>query len=269
MDAIWWIVLFAGGSSIGSFLCCQARRLHLKTAGKGKKDLGARSVCMKCKYQLKWYDNIPVISWLCLRGKCRKCGHKIGVAELISEVGMGCAFVMLGSTVNIALASPLEWAVFGATIVLAMVLGWLAIYDGMYGELPVAGLTIAIICAIIVLFLKEWSLLAVAPFSMVENVWKPVGVVIILGGLYLILYLVSKGKWVGDGDWWLGVVIGLTLMSPWLALVALCIMNILACVVMMPLLGRARTRKIHFGPFMVAAWVIVITLADVLSGLVR
>lgn len=253
---------------MGSFLCCQARRLHLRTSQKTSKSLGNRSVCMKCKYQLKWYDNIPIVSWLWLGGKCRKCGSKIGMAELVSEIGMGCAFGLLGTTIDVGLASPLEWAIFGVTLLLAMILGELAIYDGLYGELPGVCLTFAVICAIMVLILKEWSLLLVAPFSMAENIWKPVGAVAILGGLYLVLYLVSKGKWVGDGDWILGTVMGLTLMSPWPALVMLCMTNVLACVITLPSLKKNRDKRIHLGPFMVAAWIITVALAGVLNSIV-
>lgn len=267
MQVVLYILLFVVGSCVGSFLCCQARRLHLQVAEKGGKDLGPRSVCMKCKYKLKWYDNVPIISWLCLRGKCRKCGCKIGVAEIIAELGMGCGFAALGVTVDINIATPIEWAIFGVTLALMIVLGWLAIYDGLYGELPVVCLTISIICAIIVLILKEWSLLCVAPFSVGENILGPLGAVLILGGLYWVLCVVSKGKWVGDGDWLLGTAIGLTLMSPWLALIVLCIANMSACIVMLPMLKRSKTRKIHFGPFMVTAWVIVTALADVLMNI--
>ena len=56
------------------------------------------------------------------------------MAELVSEIGMGCAFGLLGTTIDVGLASPLEWAIFVVTLLLAMILGELAIYDGLYGE---------------------------------------------------------------------------------------------------------------------------------------
>lgn len=242
--------------------------MHLKATTSRSKELGARSVCMRCKYKLKWYDNIPIVSWLCLGGKCRKCKCKIGVAEIVSELGMGCGFAMLGATVNIGTTSPIGWGIFGMTLALMIVFGGLAIYDGLYGELPVVYLIISIVCAVIILVLKECSWLSEAAFSINENILWPLGSVLIWGGLYLVLYLVSRGKWVGDGDWLLGTAIGLTLMSPWLALVSLCIANVLACIVMLPMLKKSQTRKIHFGPFMVVAWVITTALADVLMGIV-
>ncbi len=260
MQILFYILLFILGSCFGSFLCCQARRLHLKVAGKGKK-LGARSVCLQCNYQLKWYDNIPVLSWLFLRGKCRKCGKKIGLAEFLSELGLGLAFLALGTTINPTAANVLQWSIFITTLILTLSLGFLAIYDGIYGELPTSYLTISIICAIIILCLKEWLILSNSSFTP-EIIFKPLASVAILGGVYLILYLISKGKWVGDGDWILGIALGIALADPWLALIALFIANVLACLVMAPVIKRRKNKKIYFGPFMVAAFIIALTFAD-------
>ena len=166
MQILFFIILFILGACFGSFLCCQARRLHLKsTKGKSKK-LSSRSVCLNCGYQLKWYDNIPVFSWLFLRGKCRKCKQKIGFAEILSELGLGLAFLALGTTIDPVTASILEWAILLATLILTIILAFLAIYDGLYGELPTTYLTISIVCAIIVLCLKEWLALSISPLFM-------------------------------------------------------------------------------------------------------
>ena len=73
------ILLAIMGAGLGSFACCQSWRIR-------KHDKSARSHCMNCDYQLKWYDNIPVLSWLMLGGKCRKCRKKIGVAEIFAEL---------------------------------------------------------------------------------------------------------------------------------------------------------------------------------------
>lgn len=262
MQAVFLTLLFILGSCFGSFLCCQARRLRIKETAKGKnRKLNSRSICLSCKRQLKWYDNIPIFSWLFLCGKCRKCGQKIGLAEIISEFALGLAFLALGTTLDINSATVLEWGILVATLILMLPLGFLAIYDGIYGELPTVYLTISIICAIIVLCLKEWLTLSVSPFSP-GNILGPLASVAILGGLYFILYFVSKGKWVGDGDWLLGTALGLALASPWLAVVTLFIANVLACLVMIPLMHKSRTKRIYFGPFMVAAFVVTLTFAD-------
>src|SRR5690606_7989965 len=60
----------------------------------GQKLLQDRSRCLECGYELKWYDLIPIVSWLTLRGKCRSCKHPIGWFELAMEVGMVAFFVL-------------------------------------------------------------------------------------------------------------------------------------------------------------------------------
>ena len=258
MEIAFLILLFVLGACIGSFLCCQARRLHLKVTKQGSKKLGPRSVCLHCHYQLKWYDNLPIISWLFLRGKCRKCHAKIGVAELISELGLALSFLALGTTINLS-ADPLIWTIFIVTLLLTTVLAFLAIYDGLYGELPTKYLIIAIIIAIISLSLQHAQILITSGFTP-ELIYQPVLSVLILGGLYLVLYLVSKGKWVGDGDWLLATAIGIALGNPWLALITLFIANLLACLCALPNLKK--TKKIYLGPFLVVAFIITLTFAD-------
>lgn len=262
MRIVFEVALVVIGSCVGSFLCCQARRMHYKvTAKKNRKKMSKRSECMECGYRLKWYDNIPIISWIALKGKCRKCGEKIGKAEILAEVCGAAAYAAIGTTIDIATAGAMEWAVLLATFLLVAVLGFLAIYDGLYGELPSICLTISMICAIIVLILKEWRVISVGGMS-AENIIAPLMSVMILGGVYLILYMVSRGKWVGDGDWLLGTSIGIALASPWLSLVTLFLTNALACAVMLPIVRKNKQTKVHLGPFMVAAYVITAVFAN-------
>ena len=89
-----------------------------------------------------------------------------------------------------------------------------------------------------------------------------------LGGLYLILFLVSKGKWVGDGDWILGSIIAIALGKPWLALIALFLSNLIACMVMYPYVKNKSKKQIYFGPFLVIAYVIAITFSGFLESMV-
>ncbi len=260
MKTLFLILMFILGACFGSFLCCSARRLRLKVTKKTQ-SLGSRSVCLSCKTKLKWFDNIPIISWLFLKGKCRKCGQKIGLLEIISEIGLALAFLALGTTLNLDTATPLEWAIFLTTLLLALVLAFLAIYDGAYGELPTRYLILAIIIALIIAVLKGAQILLETPFSL-ELILEPLLSVAILGGLYLLLYLVSKGKWVGDGDWLLGTAIGLALSSAWLALITLFLANVLASLVMLPIIRKSKTKKIYFGPFMVIAFIITLTFSN-------
>lgn len=284
MEVTFFIILFVLGACFGSFLCCQARRLHLKTKkGSKRKNLPSRSICFHCGYQLKWYDNLPIISWLALKGRCRKCHKKIGPAEFISELGTALAWLALGTTVLpvfhpdpltatgpaadfIAATNPFQIPIFIATLLLTLPLIFLAIYDGLYGELPVFALTISIICAILVLTLKTWASISTAGFSY-NLITDPLAAIAILAGLYLLLYLISHGKWVGDGDWLLALALALALATPWLALITLFLANLLACLYALP--HRRQHRQIHLGPFLVTAFIITLTFATALSGIIE
>ena len=259
------VFLFIIGACIGSYLCCQVRRMHLKE--QKKKPLGNRSVCLHCHYKLKWYDNLPIISWLMLKGKCRHCHKKIGFAELLSELGVALAFLLLSFSLDVTIATPLEWVIFVTTLFFTTILAFLAIYDGLYGELPSLCLALAIVCAAIILILKEYTIISATGFSP-ELIWKPILSFAILGGLYLMLYLISKGRWIGDGDWLLGAAIALALFEPWLSLVALFLANFIACLIMYPQIKHKKNHHIHFGPFLVIAFVISASFSNIFLGLV-
>lgn len=306
MQILFLALMFILGSALGSFLCCQARRLRIKETGnksitdsdakksrkvksikhsKKTKNSPSRSVCLHCGYRLAWYDNIPIVSWLFLRGKCRKCHKKIGALEILSELGVGLAFLLislhfltniignslLGVFPNI---SPMGWAVFIATLIFTLSLSFLAIYDGMCGELPVFGLIISGICTTIVATLQvgnsfldaDSSINATTNFTV--PILLPIASAIIFGGIYLVLYIVSKGKWVGDGDWILASIIGLALGHPWLAIFALFISNLIACLVMYPFIKNKKNHQIYFGPFLVIGYVIVYAFSNFILDII-
>ena len=90
--ALFYGFFFILGAIFGSFACCQAWRIHERL---NQRSLGARSICLNCHHRLAWYDNLPIFSWLALRGRCRYCRHPIGFAEILSEFGLGFTFVLI------------------------------------------------------------------------------------------------------------------------------------------------------------------------------
>ena len=272
MQILFLILMAWLGAVFGSFLCCQARRMRLKETK--KKRLGNRSICLHCHKQLKWYDNIPVISWVLLRGKCRFCHKKIEAAEVLSEIGMAVAFLAIGwrfLPIDFLIPGIMDWAIFLMILILMLGLGFLAIYDGLYGELPVSILTFCGICAIIILILQIGDFSLVSGFFDFNRVFLEIILpsfsgAALYGGIYLILYVVSKGKWVGDGDWILAAIIGLVLGSAWSALISLFVANLTACIMIYPLVKKRKNHQIYFGPFMVAAFVMVYVLNPVLAS---
>ena len=85
-----YIVVFLYGIVIGSFLNVCIYRIPL-----GESLSKKRSHCMTCGYQLRWFDLIPLFSWLFLRGRCRKCGAKISPQYPIVEASNGIMYVVI------------------------------------------------------------------------------------------------------------------------------------------------------------------------------
>lgn len=75
---------FAPGLALGSFLNVVAARVPLRQS-----IVSPPSACMDCGHEIAWYDNVPVVSWLLLRGKCRNCGARISARYLGVELVSG------------------------------------------------------------------------------------------------------------------------------------------------------------------------------------
>jgi leader peptidase (prepilin peptidase) / N-methyltransferase len=88
-------VAFVPGLAIGSFLNVVAARVPRK-----RSIVTPGSACMSCGHELSWYENIPVVSWLALRGQCKGCGEKIGVVypavELLTALLIAASFFAFG-----------------------------------------------------------------------------------------------------------------------------------------------------------------------------
>ena len=88
-------VAFAPGLAIGSFLNVVAARVPLK-----RSIVAPGSACMSCGTELAWRDNVPVFSWLVLRGRCRTCGTSIGwvypAVELVTGLLIALSFLVFG-----------------------------------------------------------------------------------------------------------------------------------------------------------------------------
>jgi len=78
---------FVGGIVTGSFVGLVAHRLP-----RGASIVGPRSVCDSCGGQIAAYDNVPVVSWIVLRGRCRSCGGRIPFRYPLIELAVGIAF---------------------------------------------------------------------------------------------------------------------------------------------------------------------------------
>ena len=110
MDLSYALAIFVLGLSFGSFLNVCIYRLPL-----GLSVVKPRSACPNCKHLIAFYDNMPVISWLLLRGRCRQCKAKISPRYLFIELLTGILFLGCYAYFGFTLAT-LKYCVFGFLI---------------------------------------------------------------------------------------------------------------------------------------------------------
>ena len=89
METLYLIIFFIFGSVMGSFYHVLATRLS-----KGLSIITPASHCEKCNHKLKWYELIPIISYIIQGGKCRSCKKKMGLSYLLIEFCTGILFAV-------------------------------------------------------------------------------------------------------------------------------------------------------------------------------
>jgi len=110
------ILVFIFGAMIGSFLNVVIYRIP-----KGESIVFPSSKCQSCQNSLKWWHNIPIFSWLLLRGKCYFCKEKISAQYPIVEFLTGIIFVALYFKLGLVWYLPFIAASFAALLALVMI----------------------------------------------------------------------------------------------------------------------------------------------------
>jgi leader peptidase (prepilin peptidase)/N-methyltransferase len=219
-----------------------------------KNTLKDRSQCLHCSYELKWYDLIPVLSWLSLKGKCRNCKKPIGTFELLIELGVAAFFVLSYAFWPGGVDSGLDVAHFVLWLAAGVVMAMLFAYDAKWFLLPDRlNAALAIIGVAIV------GVSAAQTEDIGGTLLTAVGAVIVLSGLYGALYAISKGRWVGFGDVKLGFGLALILVDWQLAIVALFLANLIGCLIVIPLMAMKKLQRnshVPFGPLLIAGAVL-------------
>jgi prepilin signal peptidase PulO-like enzyme (type II secretory pathway) len=213
-----------------------------------------RSMCVHCHHELAARDLIPVVSYLWLRGRCRYCGQPIQdtpLAELLTPLLFVLSYIFWPVPLaGAGLVSFLFWLVF--------VLGFVAlfVYDLRWQLLPY-DITIPLAA----LALVQVIVMAVFYDKGLMGVVGPVLGAVTIGGMFYLLWAWSKGRWIGDGDVPLGVLLGLLAGGISNALLLIFIASFIGTLVAVPLLatGRAtRTSHLPFGPFLILGGIIVV-----------
>lgn len=249
MKILFGIIVFILGLCFGSFVNMLVYRTAIEyelksppspRLRKGEK----RSFCDYCGRQLKWYENVPVISWLIQRGKTRCCNKKLSISYPIVELMMGILFVLFYFVFGFDSVETLQ-----ATSLLRLILGFIIIvflifslvFDLKYMILPDFSTVILIVLAFILLLLNH-VMLALYILS-----------ALISAGFLLILNLITKGNGMGMGDVKLAIFIGLFLGFP-NTVVAFYIAFIVGAIfglILMIFKKETKKSQIPFGPFMI------------------
>lgn len=223
-----------------------------------------RSHCLNCGYQLKWYDLIPVISWLSLGGKCRKCHSKIGATEFLTEVSMFALFAIIFLVFN-----PLSGAgfsLFGLSRLLILFVAFIPltimfIYDAKWSLLPTKVIWIFNFLAFI------YWITAFANTTNGFNLFSVFNIAVSMALfplVYFVLAKISKEEWVGGGDWILAIgLIFLLPNQPIFAMLLLFLSNFVGLIFalfqsILQFKKIKRGIRIPFGPAMILATLILL-----------
>lgn len=219
-----------------------------------------RSRCLHCNHTLAWYDLIPLVSWASTAGKCRYCRKPIGLFEPMIEIGTAIIFFL--TTHFIAQTHQGSGVLLLVWLAISLGLVILVAYDAKWFLLPDVIMMPLLGLAIIV------SLLDILSHSdVLHAALNCFGSVMLLGGLYFILYSYSRWRfgedktWVGFGDVKLGLVLGLLLGDWQLAFIALFAANAIGVIVVLPSLMTKKlsmTARVPFGPLLIIGFFIAL-----------
>ncbi|MDI9234154.1 prepilin peptidase [Limnohabitans lacus] len=265
IDFFSWTLIALFGLVVGSFLNVVIHRLprmlEAQWAAEAREQAGLeaaaeapynlalpRSHCPHCQTPLRWWDNIPALSYLWLRGRCRQCQAPIGWRYLAVELLTSALFVWSFAANGVS-ASAMAWAGFAAALVA------LAAIDADTTLLPDA-ITQPLVWSGLLAASLQWS-----AQSLSQALWGAVAGYLFLWTVYWLFKLLTGKDGMGQGDFKLLAALGAWL--GWPSLVSLVLIASLTGVAG-GLLMRARGQLyedgyIPFGPFLAFAglWVMV------------
>jgi len=223
--------VFAGllGLAFGSFL-----NVCLTRWPEGESIVSPRSHCRQCAHTLAWWENIPLVSWLALRGRCRSCNAGISARYLLVELTMGIGWALIVLSIfpnNISLVPPdflLALTIYGVSrAVLLWLLVALAVLDFEHLWLPdritisgtIVGFAITVLYAAVnsARVFGFYGALALRSRFLWQVVWRRLLAILIAAGIIFLIrwlyWLIRRREGIGLGDAKL-----MALLAAWLGL---------------------------------------------------
>jgi len=201
-----------------------------------------RSRCRQCGHAIRWYENIPVFSWLVLRGKCSACGTAIGVRYPLVEIATGALFAFCGWKWGLGWAA-LAWSGFAAALVALALIDWdtTLLPDDITLPLVWAGLIAAA--------------LRLSGTPLQQALWGAVAGYLSLWLVYQGFKLLTGKEGMGYGDFKLFAALGA--WFGWQALVPMILMaSVIGAIIGIAMKFSDKLREggvIPFGPFLAGA----------------
>lgn len=250
---LFWLILgffiFFLGSAIGSFL-----NVLIYRTIRGQDWVKDRSVCEHCKHKISWYENIPVLSYLFLGGKCSSCKKKIDIIHPLIELLTGSLFLWwytVGFLFFKLTAAPLLYIQPLFWLFVLIIFVAILISDLKYQIIPnwsVLLLLMAVISyRLILLSTGEMQWLDFA-----KTVLGTLG----LTGFFFSLWFFTKGKGFGFGDVKLAIPLGLLLGSWQRIVIATFFSFVIGAIVGVGLISFKKKKfgqTLPFGPFLLLA----------------
>jgi leader peptidase (prepilin peptidase) / N-methyltransferase len=244
--------LFLFGLLVGSFLNVVIFRIEREESY-----VGGRSRCLSCGHELYWYDNIPLLSFFWLRGKCRFCRASLSWQYPLVELTTGILFASCSFFIrelSVASGVILLWLLVTVAFLILI-----TVYDLRFSLIPNSFLwsinTVAIIFLCWNYFFTPSLTQAVMLPGLESSLWGAV----VIGGFFWLLVFLSRETWMGYGDVWLGfwagMVVGIELAQFFITLA----FGLGAMVGVALLYTKKKTMKaeIPFAPYILMATVLI------------
>ncbi len=250
---VYFILTFLLGASVGSFVNVLIDRTIL-----GENWVSGRSHCDNCGKTLSWYDMIPVISFLVYRGKSRCCKKRLTYRYPIVEILVGLLFVwwlVVGFWFFRLVVAPLSLVQPGFWLITGILLAVLALSDLFYGIvlMPIVwiGTAITLIYRLVLWNYGEYQLV---------DMQNAVLLGVAFYSFFWLLYKLTRGKGMADGDMYVALYMGILLGWP-RGMVAMILSFVIGAVTGVFLIAtklRSRKDTLPFVPFMVIATMIAL-----------
>ncbi|MBN2854012.1 prepilin peptidase [Patescibacteria group bacterium] len=251
MELFLILTIFIFGLIFGSFLNCLIWRLKVNES------LWGRSYCPKCRNQIAWYDNIPVLSFIILKAHCRNCQKKISwqypLLELSFALLFTALFFFIAKDFNlIELLSTNFLTLFLRDFLFLFILAVIFVYDYNWQEVPMIIVWPGIVLMIFFSWLVGFNFFTILIASALTATF------------FLIQYLLTSGRGLGEGDIWLGALLGarfVTTQEIFLTIFATYIIGALIAIFLLVKGKKKIKSKVPLGPFLVVGALISLFFA--------